>query len=307
MKKVLVIVVIILSIFLFIGSPDINDNRIFKQIWESGHFILFACIVFIALQFPQLKEASLFPLLLGIAVFSCSLGLFTEVIQSLVGRSFEIKDLVNDLLGAYTALLIDKLGRKNKIRVNFSIIFAILILIIAGFQTLIVSVVDQWRVDKDFPVLSDFETDFELSRWDYNRANLSLSSDQKRSGNNAMKVEFLPGKYPDITLLYFKRDWRHYKKIQFSLFNGTNEPLEINLKITDIKHHHSGYNYSDRFNHEFSIQPGWNDMNFSLNQIRLSPKTREMEMQSMRSLSLFMIDVKYPTVIYIDDVHLNQN
>jgi VanZ family protein len=306
MKWILIIIVASLTLLLFIGSPDNYDSRIIKQIWESGHFALFACLVFITLQIGQLKKLPLFLLFLAVTVFSGGVGLLTEVIQSLVGRSFEIKDLVNDLLGGYAGLLTTQLSRNKTKLVNLSVLIGISIFTTLGLRSLIIATIDQWHTEKNFPILSDFETRFQIGRWDYHLAKLSNSKQHKRAGEFSMKVDFSPGKYPSISLIHLKRDWRNYNNIHFSLYNTAKLPIELNLKIYDVTHPLRGYHFDDRFNHEFFIQPGWNDFSFSLKNIKQSPQERDMEMRAILSLSLFMVDLKEPVTIYVDDVLLNQ-
>ena len=119
-----------------------------------------------------------------------------------------------------------------------------------------------------------------------------------------MQAIFLPDAFPDITLQHFPRDWSGYNNIKFSLYNKAQDPIVIELKIYDEDHMKYGYQYTDRFNRELLLQPGWNNIFISLNEIFNSPEKRTMDIARIKSFSLFLKDVTSPVTIYIDDLKL---
>ncbi len=288
---------------LFIGSPDYYDSRTVKEIWESGHFVLFFMITMGARQ--VLGSLSLKVFFVGSVAFGFLFGLATEVLQLLVGRSFEWKDLINDLVGVFSALcLIYGIENKTKIE-RIVAIFSFVFFSLIGISSLIVSIYDDYIMTSQFPVLSNFETPFQLLRWDNAWAELSISKEIKHKGSNSMKVMFTPGKYPDITLNHFIHDWSNFQFIELSVFNPSEKSYELVFKIYDNYHSASQYEYSDRFNMEIKLEPGWNHLKHPLETVFQSPKNRFMNKTNIVSLSLFAIDVEESFVFYIDEVKLS--
>ncbi len=298
--------IFILLCLLFTKGPDYYDHRIIKQIWESGHFILFAGLFLLLFQFEILRKLSFFTQLFLTITISIIIGVATEFLQLLVGRNFEFKDIINDLLGGLAGFLTHLISAKRKYTQNLGCIIGISMLTLIGLRPLLYAVIDEFYLYQNFPNLSDFETPYELGRWDYASASISTSEDIKSHGNQSMKVVFFPAQYPDITLNHFKRNWQDYNQINFSLFNTSNQTLTFELKIYDQKHPLSNYAFDDRFNLPVKMKPGWNHFSYPLKTIKSSLQHRKMEMQSVLSLSLFMINLKQEVIIYLDHVHLSR-
>ncbi len=295
-----------LSVLLFIGGPSYYSNRVFQEVWGTGHMVLFAVIVYVAMPFPLLNKKS-WPIIWGaVTVFCLIVGMAIEIIQFFVGRSLELKDVVNDLLGGYLGVLI-YIVTQSKFRSGIRIATLPIILAIVGFVIKPVAFViaDEFIMEEDFPILADFETDYELSRWDYNLAELYLEHKIVRSGKRSMRVQFEPGEYPDITLKDFPGDWKGFKSIKFSIFNTTKQNVAMKLKIYDWQHVANGYSYSDRFNHELVLKPGWNDFSFLLEDVQSAPKGRTLHISDIASFSLFLHNLKQPMLMYFDNFRLS--
>ncbi len=310
--KIGLLIIAVLLVLLFIGGPGHDDGRIVKAIWQSGHFVLFATIVFFILQVDFIAKQKWFHLFVATGIFSSWFGVATEAIQLLVGRDFEFVDIGNDIIGGYAGFLATRLvllsrqhsSHKKALQLTYTLGFILLALL--GTRKVTTALLDNQNIQSSFPVLSDFETEFEMARWDYRSAILSISASPKPNASDSMKVEFQPDRYPDITLKDFIKDWSNYHSIHFSLFNSQSEPIEMELKVYDEQHLIGGYRYNDRFNRQIVLQPGWNKFSFLLAAIKQSPKNRQMDLTSISSFSLFMVDLKQDTTIYLDDLYLSR-
>lgn len=296
---------IILTILLFVGGPDYESHRIVQQIWDVGHVALFLMLSYIILIFIRKYKLSYITQFLIIVALSFIFGLFVELIQLLVGRDFELQDLANDVAGAIIGyfvyyLLHAKISKSHNIIAAMSIVLLLMI----SLYPLANVLVDEVKMNNEFPVLSDFESATQLSRWDVKQANLSLNKHHVQQGEYSLQAIFLPDAFPDITLQHFPRDWSGYNNIKFSLYNKAQDPIVIELKIYDEDHMRYGYQYTDRFNRELLLQPGWNNIFISLNEIFNSPEKRTMDIARIKSFSLFLKDVTSPVTIYIDDLKL---
>ncbi len=310
--KFALLLIITLFVLLFVGGPGYHDERLIKEIWQTGHFILFATIVFTVMQIKFVKKQHWFHLLIGTGIFSSWFGVTTEALQLLVGRDFEFGDIANDIVGGYAGFLLARLflivQQKDASQKLASLFYTLGFIVLAaiGARAVIITLVDQQNIRSSFPILSDFESAFELKRWDNRSATISISDSCIRSGDGSMKVDFLADKYPDITLKDFARDWSNYKSIKFSLYNSEAAPIKMIFKVYDDNHLLNGYKYSDRFNQKITLKPGWNDFSFLLEQIKNTPKTRKMDLTSISSLSLFMVSLEKPLTIYLDDLYLSK-
>ena len=296
---------VILTILLFVGGPGYESHRIVQQIWEVGHVALFLILSYIILIFIRKYKLSYITQFLIIVALSFIFGLFVELIQLLVGRDFELQDLANDVSGAIIGYFVYYLlhAKISKLH-NIIAALSIALLLMISLYPLANVLVDEVKMKNEFPVLSDFESPTQLSRWDVKQANLSLNKHHVQQGEYSLQAIFLPDAFPDITLQHFPRDWSGYKNIKFSLYNKAQDPVVIELKIYDEDHMKYGYQYTDRFNRELLLQPGWNNISISLNEIFNSPEKRMMNIARIKSFSLFLKDVTSPVTIFLDDLKL---
>jgi len=296
--KWLLILAILIGSLLFIDSPNNIDSRIITQVWNSGHFLLFTGLVFLVLKSTSIGTKQPSFLIFATILFCIGVGLITELLQLLIGRNFEFKDILNDLIGGLAGFSAFQFLQHKSRAVGLVSLLMFIIFTLLGVRLLIVALIDDRLMKNDFPALSSFETPFELSRWGSHLANLSLSREIKQSGMQSMQVNLFPGKYPGITLNHFMGNWQGYDQLQFSIFNKYNKQFVINIKIFDAAHPASGYQYSDRFNSKTTVLPGWNQMQYSLNTIRDHPKSRPMDLSSVVSFSLFLGSTDKPMTIY---------
>ncbi|MCF6193521.1 MAG: VanZ family protein [Kangiellaceae bacterium] len=310
------LLILFISIFLFVGGPSTHDLRVYFEFWQLGHFILFALIILLLTALQIVNKIHWAIQFIGVGFICLLLGLVTEYLQKYFGRSFSITDLVNDIIGGYagffTAQIIRLSSRTNSNTFRRKIILRItyfsIILGLALFTSrfFIKAAINEVNIRADFPILSNFETPFERVRWQTHRGKTEIASQYARSGNNGMKMTYFPAKYPSLSLRDFNGDWIEFTHLNLSIFNVQKHDIKLILKIYDHQHHHTGYRYDDRFHETITLAPGWNELSYSLDKIKHSPKNREMDMDEIFSFSLFMIGPKQPATIYIDNVFLLQ-
>ncbi|NLX19968.1 MAG: hypothetical protein GXY53_11925 [Desulfobulbus sp.] len=165
------------------------------------------------------------------------------------------------------------------------------------------ALIDEYLARQQFPVLADFETPFERYRWDHSNQ-LQTESDIVRHGRRAARVQLSTNKYSGVALFYFPHDWRGFQTLYFSVYNPKSTPLMLNARIHDVHHKKYGMKYNDRYNHQFSIESGWNDLAISLDEVAAAPKGRTMDMEHIEGFGLFVIQQPSAQVIYLDNVYL---
>lgn len=165
---------------------------------------------------------------------------------------------------------------------------------------------DDYNMHQAYPVLADFESALELSRWEVNRAQLELSSVRVRHGKQALRLTLLPGEYPGIALLQLMHDWREFDFVRFSVYNSLNNVLRMELKIYDVQHLQTGSSYDDRFNRTLDLAPGWNDIEVVMDDVINAPHARRLNILEVKNLSLFVKNLDAPAVLYIDNLRLSK-
>ena len=145
---------------------------------------------------------------------------------------------------------------------------------------------DEFFIRQQFPVLTDFSTPFEMSRWHANTAKIHL---QKNGGPEPpfLAVDFQPATYSTVTLKYFYRDWRGYKHIILDMTNPESTDLNVILRIHDRLHEQHQYALNDRFNRALLIKPGRQRIVIAIDDIKNAPVSRKMDMQHIEELSIF--------------------
>ena len=297
---------LLLLALLFVGGADGESTRLVKAIWNSGHLFLFVGLTLALLAANSLKNKTFVQQLLLVTVLGLGAGVGIEIMQLLVGRYFELSDVLFDLSGAYLGLLLFYIHRsQHRIMALVKALPLMLLIVFVVFRPVFTAYRDEMAMKQDFPLLADFESDYGLSRWRGNNAQLLSQQKQVRHGQSALAINFFPGEYPGFALHELVGDWRGYEYLNFSLYNSQSSSMEIVLKIYDRQHPHNGYKYADRFNQRIMLQPGWNDVTVKLEDIYQAPGSRTMDMTDIVNVSLFLVNQKQPASMYFDYLYLS--
>lgn len=297
--------ILFLSIFLFVGGEAQQKHRLIKDIWDSGHLFLFALMSYGYFSLDSKTSHSISYKIIFTTIISLILGSAIEVIQLLLQREFSRGDIINDVLGGYIGLLALAIFNKQQtLKLKATALILIIFCFSAGLRNMEKHLLDEWNMRQQFPVLSDFENQLEMSRWENNKTVLKRTQDFVKTGDYSLKVSFLPGRYPNISLEHFINNWSGYKAISYSIYNPDNKNHAFEMKVYDKRNVSRGRSYNDRFNHKISVAPGWNTFNIPLTDIISAPKNRSMNIRQIKGFSLFTDHLKQPLTLYIDNIHL---
>jgi len=290
-------------IFLFFGTSTNFDFRLVEYLWNLGHIALgFIAALIVKNDWLYFKNKHPWNQLLIIVILSFIAGIIIEAIQSQVGRDSSWNDVFLDVLGAITAIVFFSDKFKYKVKFKWSGNIVILLLYIYALAPFLSRSADELVQLYQFPILSNFEIPYETSRW--HASEQTRSKEQSRSGNYSLKAKVAEYKYHGVEFNYFIRDWSAYKTFNISIFNTLDYPISISIKIYDKEHYKSDKSYHDRFNKEYSIKPGWNDIKIKISQIQEAPKSRKIDLQKIRKVSVFPLKKQKPFILYFDDVYL---
>ena len=224
-----------------------------------------------------------------------------ELLQSGTNRDVDITDVWRDVLGALIGFFFSPVSlNKQLLKVSqVVLIFLLLHQLIPWFMTL----ADEINARNQFPILSDFESEIELTRWESGDASISISNALAYSGNNSLKVDFGTEKYSGFGLKYFPNDWSEYNNLSLAIYNRE-QAFKITIRIHDHLHTQGEQVFSDRFNKTMVLEKGWNTIDISLANVAKAPKTRRLDLSRVSGLGIFVTEQSAPKTIFLDSVKL---
>ena len=307
-RRFLAVLLLIGAPFFFLGGPGYYSARSFQAAWDLGHilyFLVFTCWIHHWLRPGKEGAVTLVEALLVFFLIFL-VGCAVEFLQMFGGnRSPDMEDVLRNQLGCLVgyAFVLRPLrasrGQRRLLQLGVSLA------LLAAVWPLTRAVIDEYRAERQFPVLADFETSFERYRWNHSNQ-LREESSIVRHGRKAVQVQLSTNKFSGIALFYFPHDWRGFQKFRFSVYNPKNSPLLINSRIHDVHHKKHEMEFSDRYNQQFVLEPGWNDLVIALDKVKAAPKGRTMDMEHIEGFGLFVVQQPHPQVIYLDNVYLSK-
>lgn len=290
---------------LFFAEAEWFRTRSWVEIWNLGHialFLGFGCLFYKYHKNIQQKKLIIQMMLISSA--GIIFGALIEIIQHQFGREASLSDLMLDLFGANLSVILcsDKF-KKLYFRIKAAYYFMIVLLTIILLHPLASVMVDEFYSYKEFPVLSGFDNTSEIGRWSGD-AKFVISGDVKLTGKSSLKIILNKVKYSGVELQYFPDDWLLYDELSFHVYNPDKKLFKLNVTIYDEKCFEAGFKNNDRYNGQFFIKSGWNDVRINLDKVRNSPYGRKMDMSSIYGMYFFVENPVDNQVFYLDDVRL---
>jgi hypothetical protein len=300
MKNTAFIVALILLFSLFfIGGPNYDSSRSFKEFWNFGHIIFFFVVLYYAVAIAGIGAGlSLYKKLLLTVIFSFVFGVFIEFIQYGVNRGVDVGDVLRGVLGALLGLFLSPVV--HNIRVKW---FARSLLGVVVFLQAIPwlgYLLDEHRAALAFPVLSNFESAAEETRWSGHK---KIANHGPKIGSGSLEVMLGTEKFSGVGLKYFPRDWSQYRSLYFDVYSAEQD-FDIVVRINDRQHRKGLQSYSDRYNKRFKLHEGWNSINVDLEDVASAPLTRRANLSEIEGLGIFVVALPAPRTIFLDNVML---
>jgi hypothetical protein len=284
------------------GPPMMRSMQAFSI---TGHMMIFFLGAYLIYAFRPGFSARLlysqFLLILGAALL---VSIITEGLQLIIpGRTGSLRDVVTNVTGAMIFLVIKNQNHvKRVVLLNASVTSITIILFWPFFR----AVSDEIIAYRQFPLLAGFETPFEATRFTGDPGSLSVSDEYAYTGRKSLRVKFGTQVYSGMAMEYMPGDWRGFSYLQFAVYNPHKKEVALHSRIHDTHHADSGRMlHTDRFNHTFIIQPEtWTVVPISLNNVKNSPRNREMVMEQVVNIGFFVAQETEPLTLYIDDIRL---
>lgn len=288
--------------FLFLHQAGIG-NRIVNELWDLGHIFAYAILLLFVVRLSRtFSDLSLWYQFIVAAIFACLLGMLIEVIQLYTGRTFSLHDVLLNVIGAVTAvaLVSPKVKTVNHL-MTIAIRLAVIVSLLFVSKNAIVYGYDGYQAHRQFPVLFDLSSPFELTRW---RGQMVRVDKEEFENSEVLHAEFLPARYATLIFDHFPRNWQGYKQLEMVIYNPEDVDVKLDIRIHDLAHFEGVSPYSDRYNSKLMLKPGWNTEVISLDTIRQSPRTRTMNMRHIHQLMLYFPNLTEAKTLLIRRVSL---
>lgn len=288
---------------LFTPGQEGQQHRLMPYIWNIGHIGLFFVLVSFILNVTKLPVGLEFVrlfLITNLAVLALGIGI--ETIQLSQGRAGSWGDIYKNCLGASLAILFHPRTVFSRPAHRIICRTLVLVLLLLALYPLAINIVDWVSAKRDFPVLSDFETTFQIERWEGDE--IRVVADGK--DNHVLQKTFQTSRYSNLYLKNFPPDWSSFDCLVFRVGNPTNDLLVLNLRIHDSDHHRYNFESYDRYNGIFLIEPGWQSIKIPLTSVQLAPRGREMALERLEPLLFYTRSLKVETDLFFDDFLLQK-
>ena len=293
------------SVLLFLGGPDYYSSRSFTHAWDIGHIVYFALLTGLLSRWRFVANMSLAGQWIFILAITLLLGVSIELMQYGTARTPDIGDVLRDLTGSLIVLVFGSTrAALRPVSLRLSLQVAVLSLSLVQLWPVAKSLIDESIARHQFPLLSDFETPFEIDRWT-GSARLSVESVPSITRSRLLKLSLSTEQYSGAALKYFDGDWTSAGRLEFSLYNPDEDPLQITCRIHDLQHADGHEEYEDRFNRRYTLMHGWNRIDIDLDEVKRSPAGRNMDMSRIREFRLFVTSLPAPRIIYVDNIRLS--
>ena len=291
----------------FFLKVEITQYRIFQQLWNFGHVILFIGIsYFFYSKFINKLALPVFIEFLLIICGAVIIGYGIELIQTFTGRDKSNYDVLLDTIGSLIAFLLFShrwLASNAPIKYGFVLIISISTLI--ALYPMYENIADSVSQREEFPVLLSNSNNNELTRFNNYNVDIELVQDKIDFKNKQLlKAYFKKSKYPTLNLKQINNNWSGFKSFSVAIFNPSKSKSSIILRVHDKNHKQSGFQLKDRFNYRLNLLAGWNKIRINLSKIKNSPFGREMDMRNINGLMFFMVNVRESKILYFDKIEL---
>ena len=296
------ILIAVITPFFFVLPFQSTESRIGKELWDLGHVVFFGLFAVECLVWCQARGWSSRVIYTSTLLAVGVIALAIEVGQSFVdGRDSNLRDLAYGIVGG-GSVLIWKSGTEftapKKVLLRLT---AVLGLLGCGYP-LFLTLADEYRMRQSFPVLSDFESFLDLSRW-HERDRISRVTHPVNSGDFSLKVALTVAEFSGLTLQYFPGNWSTARALSFSVYNPA-DPVMLYYRVHDSSHQGENQHYDNRYNGKAMLQPGWNHLSIPIEEIENGPKTRKIDLKNIKGLMFFLFQQPDSRILYFDDVEL---
>ena len=292
-------------------KTDLTDNRVFQQLWNSGHIILFMVYSFLILKYVNrsTKQVSYLKLFVFIVLSSLLLGVIIELLQSFTGRDKSMYDVQLDLVGAVTGFVIfSKLKQVCSRFVNNAVIFSVAVFFLVSVTPLVLNIIDSVYQQEDFPLLLANKHTTEFTRFGLTNSKVSYVSSKAESNSqvNILKVDFIKSDDSAVTLFVPNISWEDYSHIQFEILNPSDKTFSLNFKINQKINNTTLPHFQPSLNYALNLKPGWNNISIKFSDMHMDSRNDKFDFTRVRSLMFFILNLRQDKTVFLNRIRLDK-
>ena len=289
----------------------ITESDLFSiSLKDSGHTAVF----FVAtLLLAKILSTSLFSDRLGQGLVIPSTffgaiitGILIELIQPWLGRHGTFLDVWYNLLGCTAGILV--FAARHRIRTRkkqfLSIVGACILLSISSILPLYFYQVVALR-NEAFPIMFNAESNWqnELARANHGAYINIVDAPTNWTDNDTkvIRLDMSHGQYPGIEFHQLPKNWNQYQVLRMDVFSKLKDNTNLVIRIDDAEHNQA---HDDRFNRRLIVQPGLNQFDIQLSDVKKGPRERLLALNAISSLILFSTEAKADLTVYLDNIRL---
>ncbi|MCH2211190.1 MAG: VanZ family protein [Fuerstiella sp.] len=290
-------------------------GRLWSELFDLAHAPVFCGLLLIFVKFfdpyrtglsPAYDQSSRFAggQMMVISGGCVLLGCAGEYLQSFVGRSPSVRDLVSNAAGVLAGVLWmcsrKTTGGREKLFVTAS--FMVLVLATLKPALGIWGAVIQQR---DFPLLASFERRVDLGAWTEQQAVIRRTSEWASHGKHSLRLDFCPGRFSGIRLMWPVMDWRGYDRFACDIHNTASVSINLTLKIHDRAHVDQAGESADCYEIQFTVPPTTvRSLCVKLVDVADAPESRSMNLDQIASVELFTAGLTAGHGVLVDNMRL---
>lgn len=300
------ILAIVIALLMTTGMliPLPRGNWFIIALLNMAHAPAFALLSFFVMWFARGRVSWWLAACLTVLV-AASLGAGTEWLQTFVGREVSWEDFQADLVGGVIGVLLNipqavVTGRRWLAWICVTGVSCVLVASVSQYSLSIL--LDMALRDPDPALLGSFETRWELSRWYGESVRCRPTTDFVTHGEQGLHIQFSPEpQYASFRLARMARDWTPYRSLVLDIYLPGETAAELHIKVHDEAHNDEP---EDRFNGTLRLRPGGHRYTINLSDIAAAPQGRPMDMQRVKTLTLFTANLQAPLNIVLDHIRL---
>ena len=291
-----------------------RTNRIVALATDSAHALLFAAFTLALLFLGRLGlHGRARRRYLGAGAIALFAAVATEIGQFFSARDADPMDVARDVLGIAAGVLLGLAMERSvvssrKTRAAFAA--GGLAFLVGAFWPVLSLSAAYYLREEQFPVLLSLE-----SRWEGPLYHCAGSRGERillppefadEPGDHGLRVTFLEGSYPRVSLVSVHSDWTAYDTLVLHLHVEESEgPRELGILVHDAAHDFT--DWRDRYNYSFEVHPGTQELRVALADVAKGPKDRELDLHAVRGLAVFAPQPDGVFSIILDDVRLERS
>jgi hypothetical protein len=288
---------------------------LWHEIYNLGHIPLFGLFAVLVLEISRATLGRL--LVRPLAHYGIALGatvvvsVATELLQlNMPGRQAEFQDALHNIIGglcflALRACLDTVLWQPEKSRMRRWVAVAASLILLVSFWPLANLGWHYGMRAAAFPVLVDFDSRWQRPFLSSPRAGLDRMKAPagwtQRKNQKVVAIKFMAAPWPGVSMHEPYPDWSGFTTLRFDVYSELSQPVDLILRIDDINHNNQ---YRDRFNRTISVQPGLNQIEVPLSDVRNAPSGRDLDLQEITQMILFSRRPDAPFTLYLSDIWL---